>query len=76
MKATETDIQQLIEGDKQFLVPLFQRTYTWTEDEWEVMWADLVDLYDAEETPGHFIGSIVTIQLPAQPHEIKKISPY
>ncbi len=29
MQAKETQLQELIEGTKQYIVPLFQREYTW-----------------------------------------------
>jgi hypothetical protein len=31
MRVTETTLQELVGGPKQFRVPLFQRTYTWKE---------------------------------------------
>lgn len=29
MQASETKLQDLIQGVKQFVIPLFQRAYTW-----------------------------------------------
>jgi hypothetical protein len=29
MQASETKLQQIIEGTKQYVVPLFQRPYSW-----------------------------------------------
>jgi len=37
MNAKETRIQEIIEGVKQYIIPLFQRTYSWTEKEWEIL---------------------------------------
>ena len=37
MKASETNLQQIIEGTKQYVVPLFQRSYSWEKKEWEVL---------------------------------------
>jgi len=45
MKASETKLQRVIEGTNQFVVPLFQRPYSWDTKEWTVLWDDLVELY-------------------------------
>ena len=50
MKASETKLQPIIEGSKQFVVPLFQRPYSWEKKEWETLWEDLVELCE-EENP-------------------------
>jgi uncharacterized protein with ParB-like and HNH nuclease domain len=59
MKASETKFQPIIEGTKQYIVPLFQRAYSWDKKEWEVLWNDLVDLCN-DNNKKHFMGSIVT----------------
>jgi len=66
MKATETNIKTLFEGTKQYLVPLFQRPYSWKQNDWQVLWDDILDLYGSDrETDdrycNHFMGSIVII---------------
>ena len=61
MKASETNLRSILEGNKQFIVPLFQRTYSWDTKEWEMLWDDLQDLYEEEKPRNHFIGSTVTI---------------
>ena len=61
MKASETKFQPIIEGTKQYVVPLFQRPYSWEKKEWDVLWEDLVWLCENEEPTSHFIGSIVTM---------------
>lgn len=38
MKASETKFQPLIEGTKQYVIPLFQRPYSWDKKEWGVFW--------------------------------------
>ena len=63
MQAKETKIQDIIEGTKQYVIPLFQRTYSWTNGEWDILWRDLVDLCEAENPgyppkPGHPMVSI------------------
>jgi alkylated DNA nucleotide flippase Atl1 len=68
MKARETTFKELIEGEKQFQVPLFQRTYTWSESDLEQFWADVLEqadeLADGQPGPTHFLGSIVLAPSP------------
>lgn len=72
MKAGETTLQPMIEGMKQYVVPLFQRPYSWEKKEWSVLWEDLRDLCNSERPRPHFIGSIVTIQTVSVPQGVPK----
>lgn len=72
MNASENKLQQIIEGEKQFVVPLFQRAYSWGEKEWKTLWEDIVDLYEQESPRAHFIGSIVTIPTTSVPEGVAK----
>ncbi len=73
MKASETNFQTLIEGTKQYIVPLFQRTYSWDKKQWLDLLSDLNDLYENESTNTHFIGSIVTMPTLSKP---ESVTPY
>jgi alkylated DNA nucleotide flippase Atl1 len=73
VQVRETTLQELISGMKQFRVPLFQRTYTWSERDHRALWRDIMAQYEAMlpetgPTPagsGHFIGSFVLAPTPA-----------
>ena len=68
MKAQETTIQQLIQGEKQFVVPLYQRPYSWQTPQLEQLWQDILDQSDALAADSgartHFIGSVVLAPSP------------
>lgn len=72
MQAKETKLQDIIEGTKQYVIPLFQRTYSWTSMEWEVLWKDLVELCEMENPRTHFIGSIVNMPTVSVPEGVAK----
>jgi len=72
VNANELKLQQIIEGEKQFVVPLFQRAYSWSDKEWETLWNDIVDLYEQDSPRAHFIGSIVTIPTTSVPEGVAK----
>ncbi len=70
---TETTLQELVGGSKQFRVPLFQRTYTWKERDHAQLWRDILGQYElslpgsppTNGQDGHFIGSFVLAPTPA-----------
>lgn len=72
MQASETKLQPIIEGTKQYVVPLFQRSYSWDKDEWGMLWNDLVDLSHSNKPRTHFIGSIVTMPTVSVPEGVTK----
>lgn len=72
MQATETKLQQIIEGTKQYLVPLFQRAYSWQKQEWQILWDDLLELYNTTNPRPHFMGTIVTMSTNSQPEGVTK----
>jgi uncharacterized protein with ParB-like and HNH nuclease domain len=72
MQAKETKLQDIIEGTKQYIIPLFQRTYSWTNKEWEILWKDLIELCEAENPRTHFIGSIVNMPTVSVPEGVAK----
>lgn len=68
MKATETTLKELLEGTKQYQVPLYQRTYSWAKEQHERLWNDLVLLTEErQESPEatHFLGSVVLAPSPS-----------
>lgn len=72
MEAAEAKVQKVLQGDKQFLVPHFQRPYSWTEREWRVLWEDLLELVGEDDPKPHFLGSIVSAPARAVPEGVEK----
>ena len=64
MKASETTLRTLLEGTKQFQIPLFQRRYSWEKKNWNTLWDDLMSIYNGEVEDGYFMGTIVTQSTP------------
>lgn len=42
-----------------YRVPMFQRDYSWTEEEWEDLWQDLVAMLEPGGEPAHYMGYLV-----------------
>lgn len=73
MQASETKLQDLIQDVKQFVIPLFQRAYTWGDRrEWHTLWDDIIELYEQENPRTHFIGSIVNMPTNSVPEGVSK----
>jgi uncharacterized protein with ParB-like and HNH nuclease domain len=72
MKASETNLQPVIEGTKQYVVPLFQRAYSWDDKQWGTLWEDVTALTEEEQPRDHFIGSIVTMPTDSVPQGVSK----
>ena len=72
MQASETKLRQLIEGTKQYLVPLFQRPYSWSEKQWKMLWTDILDQSKHAQGRPHFFGSVVTTPAKSVPQGVGK----
>ena len=51
-------------GDVHYVLPHFQREYTWEKPEWQTLMTDIFsvyEIYDEEQPPEHFMGSLVVI---------------
>lgn len=60
--AQETTLKEILEGSKQYLVPLYQRPYQWSVKQLDALWKDIIELVDDRregERDSHFIGSLV-----------------
>ena len=61
MKANENNILRLISGpDKKFIIPVYQRPYSWKKKNCEQLLKDLKDVYERGHK-SHFFGSLVYV---------------
>lgn len=61
MKATEINFLNFLKQPNQFVIPIYQRTYSWTLKQCQQLWHDISRATDGDVL-GHFIGSIVYIE--------------
>ena len=71
MKANDTEIRIFLEGSKQFIVPLFQRTYSWRRKNIQRLWDDIQETKTASDSP-HFFGSFVTMPLDSSASNVSR----
>jgi uncharacterized protein with ParB-like and HNH nuclease domain/predicted transport protein len=61
MKAVDSHLLTLLKKSNQFVVPIYQRVYSWREPECEQLWNDIVRAGANERLGAHFTGSIVYV---------------
>ncbi|MGV1048297.1 MAG: GmrSD restriction endonuclease domain-containing protein [Solirubrobacterales bacterium] len=65
MHVQNATLKDLIQGEKVFRVPIWQRQYTWRDKQHRQLWHDLMEQYklsglgDSPAVAGHFLGSFV-----------------
>ena len=62
MKATEAKLLEFIKNAPQFEIPIYQRTYSWSESECRQLWDDILRVGSDDEQAVHFVGSVVYIE--------------
>jgi hypothetical protein len=72
MEASPAKVIQYFNGEKQNLIPLFQRPYTWKKSNWQTLWDDVMVQYDLADTSTHFMGAIVSLPARSVPVGVSK----
>ncbi len=62
MKATEARLLDFLKRSQQFVIPIYQRTYSWTLEQCRQLWEDVMRAGQRDDIPAHFIGSVVYIE--------------
>lgn len=71
MDARKGNIYEILNGNKQFLIPVYQRYYSWDIEQCKRLWNDIVEMQKKRKM-GHFVGSIVNIAEQAMPTGVQK----
>ena len=71
MDARKGNIYEILNGNKQFLIPVYQRFYSWDVDQCKRLWNDIATMQKKGKS-GHFVGSIVNIAEQAMPTGVQK----
>ncbi|MFI3174791.1 MAG: DUF262 domain-containing protein [Bacillota bacterium] len=71
MDAKKGNIFEVLNGYKQFIIPVYQRIYSWERPQCQKLWEDIVKMQN-EERAGHFVGSIVNVAEQVMPTGVQK----
>ncbi|EJB88174.1 DUF262 and DUF1524 domain-containing protein [Helicobacter pylori] len=63
MKADATTLLGFFEENQnnQFVIPIYQRVYSWEKEQCEQLWDDIIKIGGNDKMNGHFIGSILYV---------------
>ncbi|GAA7130040.1 DUF262 and DUF1524 domain-containing protein [Helicobacter pylori] len=63
MKAEATTLLGFFEEyqNNQFVIPIYQRVYSWKKEQCEQLWDDIIKIGGNDKMNGHFIGSILYV---------------
>jgi uncharacterized protein with ParB-like and HNH nuclease domain/predicted transport protein len=62
MKANATKFLGFLHKANQFIIPIYQRNYSWDEKQCQQLWDDIMRVGSNDSISVHFIGSIVYVQ--------------
>lgn len=72
MKADAQRVNAILGGPNQFLVPFFQRFYSWKRPDWERLWSDVSYLLGEGKGRQHFLGPLVLTSVDKTPREVMR----
>lgn len=59
LSAEQKSIKMILKNDR-FVIPSYQRPYSWTEDQCRELWEDLVNFFQSDKKDeGYFLGNII-----------------
>jgi uncharacterized protein with ParB-like and HNH nuclease domain/predicted transport protein len=61
VKAVDSHLLTLLKASSQFIVPIYQRLYSWQAQECEQLWSDIIRAGSNDKLGAHFTGSIVYV---------------
>ena len=62
MKATEANLLSFLQKSPQFVIPIYQRTYSWASKQCQQLWGDILRAGTSDTIAVHFLGSIVYVE--------------
>ncbi|MFA5067507.1 MAG: DUF262 domain-containing protein, partial [Candidatus Izemoplasmatales bacterium] len=62
MKADAAKLIKFLKNSTQFVIPIYQRTYSWDEKQCNQLWEDILRTGGSDDITAHFIGSIVYVE--------------
>ena len=70
MKAGNTTLSGILTPAYRYVIPLFQRDYVWTKNDWESLWDDVLELRELQQQSTHFMGAIVFAAEQSDPNKM------
>ena len=58
-KTENNTYRKLIGNGLTYQIPPFQRDYSWSDEEWEDLWVDILGVTETDAEPAHYMGYLV-----------------
>lgn len=62
MKSEAVNLLRFFQIPKKCIIPIYQRTYSWTEEQCDLLWNDIMRVGTNDKISNHFVGSFVYVQ--------------
>ena len=63
MDAKPVTLSEILPGEGQYIIPVFQRYYSWEKANWETLWEDIAKVIeDGDPRYTHFIGPMIVFR--------------
>lgn len=66
LSANKEKLHSFFQGNNQFVIPFFQRSYVWKSDSWAELWENIVEEFEelnsGNSDSEHFIGTLIIKQ--------------
>lgn len=56
---TNSTFRQLLGNGLRYKIPAFQRDYSWSNDEWDDLWQDIMAMFEEDSEESHYMGYLV-----------------
>src|SRR5579863_10013193 len=73
MRAEKQTLRDTLGGQNRYIIPVFQRYYSWKQPNWQQLWEDLAAMADPQARHQHFMGTLVFVP---EPHYSYKLPAY
>lgn len=79
MQTSSASLIAFFDGEKQNVIPIFQRKYSWEDGNWRTLWLDILEIHEERMMKGNmadkntlFMGAIVTMPVDSVPVGVNK----
>ncbi len=74
MRVAKQTLQETLNSANQYIIPVFQRYYSWERPSWQQLWEDITELQEPDDQGArHFMGTLVFV---AEPHATYSVPAY
>lgn len=72
MDAKPVTLSDILPGEGQYIIPVFQRYYSWLKKDWDALWEDIIAVVEDDDPKfTHFIGPMIVFR-ETYPYDIKR----